>query len=196
MSETPLHNIRGIGPKTEEKLKKIGVLSVESLAKVDDKQFANIGNLKSLKLRAKQFLHSLSVTQPNGVERKQVSQAVALEFEYCIESHSWWELSLFVPCEENGQYALKKAIVYELSITSNNRIALVCSFVSSHLPAKVLTNSYSPQILFMLNPQIKFPTLTITVPKKFWADLNNQHVILSTLWEMNILVNETERFSC
>lgn len=187
---TPLHNIHGIGPKTEEKLKKLGMVDVETLAATKLDQFSHVPNLKTWVQRAQKYLSMTQTSLPLTVN---IPTDLSTAYQTLIETHSWWELEVNVPCEYNGELIMQRVILYELSINSDHRVSIVCSYISPKDNTSLCTISYSPQLIFFFNPTVSFPTLTISLPKPIWTRLSNKRAIASVLWEMNILVNKSER---
>jgi len=117
------------------------------------------------------------------------------EEKYMISDHSWWEMKVLIPrtqnIDEKGEstYALKEAIVYELSIEPHNRISFVCSWLktteASEQREKLCTMTYSPQILFYFN--LGLPPLEISIRPEDFEALPNQHALTNVIWETNLM---------
>ena len=107
-----------------------------------------------------------------------------------IESHTWWERKIVIPCKKHkgGGYELKEAIIYELSIEAFNRVAFLCSWVNSEDDEEILCSmTYSPQIILYFNSGSHLPVLKLTMSEQAWDELENKHTVSNVLWEANVL---------
>lgn len=112
--------------------------------------------------------------------------------QFMIADHTWFETRVVVPSED----ALREAIVYELCVEPNERVAFVCIWVTSEPtppsagdPKRVAdhlhTMTYSPQLLLHFNMDL--PPLRVSMRENDFQALPNQHTLTNALWEVDMM---------
>lgn len=101
---------------------------------------------------------------------------------YMIADHTWFETRVVVPSED----ALREAIVYELGVEPNDRVAFVCTWVTTEPgQEKLHTMTYSPQLLLHFN--LELPPLRVSVREEDFQTLPNRHTLTNALWEVEMM---------
>jgi hypothetical protein len=108
-----------------------------------------------------------------------------------LQEHSWWEKKILIPCDgKDGDYTLREAIVYELTIEAFNRVSFICSWVIEEYKhdrtEKICTMTFSPTLILYFNRQ-RLPELVISIDENQWSKLKNKHTIENVLWEAKVL---------
>lgn len=115
------------------------------------------------------------------------------ELKYLITDHSWWEMKVLIPRmlagEHEFQSEMKEAIIYELSIDPDNRIAFVCSWivdVEQEKREKLCSMTYSPSFIYYFN--LDLPPLAISLRQADLDKLQNKNVLQNVLLETNFMI--------
>jgi len=202
--------LKGVGPVTRQRFVEKGLFTVQDVARVTDfSGFTHIPNMRQLVEKARDYMARLP-SSPVLPPEKNPSAASggpdgpggpggpggqrtppSLHTRYLVQDHSWWEQSVFIPCRNGG--SLCRAVVYELSIESYERIAFICSWISTDDEGteNLCTVTYSPQLLLFFNPGL--PKLTLQIYDQFWYGLRNKQTLCHTLWEINTMSKFAER---
>ena len=143
----------------------------------------------------------VATTKPKEPKKEPVVDSEAKEM-YLISDHTWYETRVVIPREE----ALAEAIIYELCIEPNERIAFVCTWVTSDSIAstssfatavdsddktekrpadKLHTMTYSPQLLLHFN--LDLPPLKVSIREEDFQVLPNQFTLVNVLWEVDMM---------
>lgn len=121
------------------------------------------------------------------------------ESKYLITDHSWWEMKVLIPRslglenedKSDVDYALREAIIYEMSIEPHDRIAFMCSWIvaqdekSEKKREQLCSMTYSPQLLLYFN--LDLPPLDVSIRPEDYEKLPNKHTLANVLWEMTLL---------
>jgi hypothetical protein len=108
-----------------------------------------------------------------------VEETVAL-----IQDHSWFERKIIIPTEQG---TMDPAVIYDLSIDPNNRVAFICSWITNDGNEQVADMTYSPQLIYHYN--LDLPTLTIGMSKTDFNSLTNKWTLENIMWETNTMRN-------
>lgn len=101
-----------------------------------------------------------------------------------MQDHSWFEKKIIIPTEQ-GQ--MDPAVIYDMTIDPNNRVAFICSWISTGDTEEVADMTYSPQILYHYN--LDLPELKIGMSKQDYDSLPNKWTIQNVMWETNTMRN-------
>ena len=164
----------GVGPVTAKRLALHGVYTVQDLAK------SNLGddvvkNAQVLRERAMQFLSQHGSSRDTTKVKR-----------HLIANHSWFECPVALPIEdEHGTVKLRRAIVYELSVETYNRISFICSYFEETCNRQILCN-FTKSALFILTFNMDaLPPLEITLGKRDFTDMANNYVLYDMVREVN-----------
>lgn len=167
--------VSGIGPKTAAKLQELGITTISQLAECSD---VPLKNSMTIIERARQIL-GLDAT-PNTAP----SEVAHGSSRYMIESHSWFEQKVIIPIKPatSTQYKLLQAIVYELTVEDNHRVACIVAYMDTTLKAK----SFSPLFLQTLNRDL--PVLTVNIQESVFDSLKDcGYSLVDTLNELSLV---------
>ena len=175
MADDVVSSLQGIGPVTSQTLKAAGIGTVNDLIQLQER-VSDIPNITTLVERAKKHIQTHTVVEDES--DCQTDAALRL----MIEDHTWWEQPVFIPVTP---VQTKKAIVYEMVLDPNERIALLCSWVSD-AGEELCSSTYSPMMLKHFN-QGTLPILRITVRPTDWNTIINRDTVANVLWETNMM---------
>lgn len=145
-------------------------------------------------------LASVSVPPPPPPEEASATEEASAVDRFLVSDHTWWEARVTIPrlfhADGTTQHRLCEAIVYELVIDPTERVAFMCSWVESDRGAaptpnssstreKLLTMTYSPQILLHFN--VDLPPLSVSITREDFDALPNQHTIRNVFWEVEVM---------
>lgn len=150
-----------------------------------DKLLVLSGATKDLKPKAGGlFTPKVSAAVPTVATAAAASNAKPAEDKelFMIADHTWFETRVVVPSED----ALREAIVYELGVEPNERVAFVCTWVTTEPgPEKLHTMTYSPQLLLHFN--LELPPLRVSLREEDFHALPNRHTLTNALWEVDMM---------
>lgn len=150
-----------------------------------------------------QFSTKLDVPKTTLVpppETASASEEASAVDRFLVSDHTWWEARVTIPrlfqADGTTQHRLCEAIVYELVIDPAERVAFMCSWVesapgsaaptpTSSTREKLLTMTYSPQILLHFNSDL--PPLSVSITREDFDALPNQHTIRNVFWEVEVM---------
>lgn len=161
-----LLSLPGIGPRIRCLLQSENIHNVEELAASDPILLAHVPNIRNLIDRAKVYVDK-------NVPKKVPERAL-------VSDHTWFEKRVTLPLDET-----KDAIIFEMSIEPNDRVAFLCMWCDSDTSE---TKSFSPQFLAVTNPQL--PELSVSMQTND-ADKLSHHIqtLQNVLWETNVIRN-------
>jgi hypothetical protein len=191
--QDPVNNIVGVGPKAQKALQDLGITTVEQLANLRPGQ-VDYPNLGAMISRAKSYIKLRAApTEPSSVVKvsgtgvqvqtlkpELATPVVTQETKFLIDTHSWADELVNVP-DPVVPHKLLKAVVYELCVEPGDRVVFLCEWFSEDDSQCIM--SYSPQLIFYLNPHL--PELTCEVDPDDWSKMPKTHILQNVLWETN-----------
>lgn len=174
--------LQGVGPVTAQRLGSAGIFTISDLANspIDN---SLVKNAAALKQKAIDYL--AQATNSNKIPMKDTSQKTQ---RYLVSNHSWYEQQITLPVETSPDtYELRRAVIYELSIESFNRISFICSYFEPESGRQVLCNfTKSPLYILTFNGD-RLPLLEITISKRQFSSLPNNYVLYDTIREVSAI---------
>ena len=157
-------------------LNNLGIYSVEQLANAPDQKLFSINQGSTLKQRA-----SAMLKESGSEETPLYSVSMNKMTRYCLKSHNWWEMRVCLP-DVNDPFAVREAIVYELSIEPFNRICFICAWIDQ---SDLKTMTFSPPFLLFYNPRL--PLFHVRMTKTSLDELANKYVLLNVVEEISLM---------
>jgi hypothetical protein len=175
--DQPVSTLKGVGKVTNDRLHACGIFTVGQLA---DASLPTTGyivnNIESLISAAKVRIAS---TTP---KEKEETVHTKKEFQWQIETHSWFEKIVYVP-DPTADNALRKAVVYELNLESSHRVSFLCVWVSMD---SLTSMTFSPPVLVHFNPSL--PVLRVWLNPLDAQQMTNKNVLDNVIWESNVML--------
>jgi len=169
---SPVENMRGIGPKTKDFLRRLNIHTVYDLSTMSS--YGQNSRIQDLITRAKNIVNS---------EQKHETVKTCVTTQKFTKAHSWWEhkVKLF----DIETRSMKEAVVYEFCIKPHMRCVFLCNWVTSE--GILCKSSYSPQFLKFYNSGL--PDLTLSLSQADIDSLPNVRYIDEILQETNTMIN-------
>lgn len=172
--------LQGVGPVTAQRLSSEGIFTISDLANssIDN---GLVKNAAALKQKAVEYLAKTAGKMPPTRVHQKTQR-------YLFTNHSWYEQQITLPVETSPDtYDLRRAVIYELSIETFNRISFICSYFEPESGRQVLCNfTKSPLYILTFNGD-RLPLLEITISKRQFSNLPNNYVLYDTLREVSAI---------
>lgn len=201
----PVDVLSGIGPATKSALSRFNIHTVADLAAAEPSDIHVPRISKFIELAQAFIQHdeekapahkvknealvTLGYQKPtvkdSTPEKKSEEEEAKEEEEIFLADHSWWENKVLIPRERTD--TMEEAVIYEMSVTPNNRVSFLCSWISED-KQKLCSMTYSPQFIAIFN--LSLPPLSVSLHPKSLQKLKNRHVLENTLWETNTILKQ------
>lgn len=181
--EESVASVAGVGRKTADALRKVGVFTVHDLAHMTEDQAKATGHQFDKHVQTARKL--LAAEESSVADEPAAEAAPEAAGPLLLEGHTWYETGCEIPCPRGEDVVMRHAVVMELSVDAAHHVGMVCEWLEND---EMCQRTYSPMLLRACNPPEQLPALELTADPQVLRRLPSWPAVEQVLHETRCLL--------